>query len=389
MSESAMQRSVLAGKKILLVDDESLFSSSVREGLEALESSLQVFEACDGIAALEVLDAHEVNVVVSDIRMPRLDGVGLLTEMLNRALDVPVILLSAFRNAENTQRATGMGAVSFLDKPVDYDALIEAIHGALQPRQRSVMRGFALASLLQLVNVDRKSTTLAVHSRGIMGRIFVREGEVIDAWIEDASGHEAFCEIMGLEHPTLELSPLPKGVRRRIKQPLSTLLLEAFREAQSVRGFGDIDSGWNEVIDDLAFDDLGAAEPATPEVTRIDPAKVECSLRAAGEIKGALGVALVDYASGTTLGMAGQDAIDLEVAAVGNVDVVRAKMRVMEALGIAGEIEDILITLHAQYHLIRPVTGTTLFLYLAIDIETGNLAMARRRLASLEANLQN
>lgn len=97
-------------------------------------------------------------------------------------------------------------------------------------------------------------------------------------------------------------------------------------------------------------------------------------------VAGTLGVALVDYESGMCLGASGTG-INLDVAAAGNMDVMKAKARVMRDLGIKGGIEDILITLDSQYHIIRPI-GTSLFLYLAIDRKQGNLALARHKLAA-------
>lgn len=93
------------------------------------------------------------------------------------------------------------------------------------------------------------------------------------------------------------------------------------------------------------------------------------------ELAGFLGAALVDHDSGMTLGTYGSG-LNLDVAAAGNTEVVRAKLRVMEQLDIGGGIEDILITLDDQLHLIRPI-GDTLFLYLALDRKQGNLGMAR------------
>ncbi len=104
------------------------------------------------------------------------------------------------------------------------------------------------------------------------------------------------------------------------------------------------------------------------------------------DIAGCLGVALVDYESGMALGTKGSG-LNLEVAAAGNTEVVRAKMRVMEALEIGGGIEDILISLSSQFHLIRPV-GKSLFLYVAIDRKNGNLAMARHVMKSVGDDLK-
>lgn len=109
-------------------------------------------------------------------------------------------------------------------------------------------------------------------------------------------------------------------------------------------------------------------------------------------IEGAIGVALVDYTSGMALATLGDNqALDLNIAAAGNTDVVRAKMRTMEMLELQGAIEDMLITLTAQYHIIRPVTGkggSGLFLYLVLDRKRANLALARHRLARLESDLE-
>ncbi len=109
-------------------------------------------------------------------------------------------------------------------------------------------------------------------------------------------------------------------------------------------------------------------------------------------IEGSIGVALVDYNSGMALGvLGGGKDLDLTVAAAGNTDVVRAKARAMEMLGIKDEIEDILITLGGQYHLIRLLKGrgkNGLFLYMALDKSRSNLAMARHQLKRIEADLE-
>jgi hypothetical protein len=122
-------------------------------------------------------------------------------------------------------------------------------------------------------------------------------------------------------------------------------------------------------------------------------ANVEISLKETmTSIEGALGVALVDYTSGMALGtLGGGKDLDLNVAAAGNTDVIRAKVRTMEHLGLKSKIEDVLITLEHQYHVIRPLTGRNgngLFLYLVLNKATSNLAMARHQLGRIESELE-
>jgi hypothetical protein len=117
---------------------------------------------------------------------------------------------------------------------------------------------------------------------------------------------------------------------------------------------------------------------------------VDESLQDAMAITGAIGAALVDYTSGMTLGVAGGGPIDLEIAAACNTDLLRAQMNVMQQLNVTGGIEDILITLDDQLHLIRLVDsarGEGLFLYLALNRGTANLAMARHQLRIVEKAL--
>lgn len=112
--------------------------------------------------------------------------------------------------------------------------------------------------------------------------------------------------------------------------------------------------------------------------------EMDVALKDAMQIDGVIGAALVDYTSGMALGVIGGSLdFDLNVAAAGNTDVVRAKMRAMEMLNIKEKIEDILITLEGQYHLVRPLAGRSgkgLFLYLVLNKANANLAMARHQL---------
>jgi hypothetical protein len=114
-------------------------------------------------------------------------------------------------------------------------------------------------------------------------------------------------------------------------------------------------------------------------------ATVNESLKDLLRVDGALCSALVDSNSGMMLGSNGTG-LDLELAAAGNTEVVRSKLKTMKSLGLNDSIEDILITLGKQYHIIRPVQAKAgIFIYLVLDRVKSNLAMARR--ACQEAEL--
>lgn len=102
---------------------------------------------------------------------------------------------------------------------------------------------------------------------------------------------------------------------------------------------------------------------------------------------GAMCAAVVDSDSGMVLGKMGTG-LDLELAAAGNTEVVRAKLKTMKSLGLDDHIEDILITLTKQYHILRPVLSKPgLFVYVVLDKSRANLALARRNTQDVEQTL--
>ncbi len=138
-----------------------------------------------------------------------------------------------------------------------------------------------------------------------------------------------------------------------------------------------------------------ALSPAVLKALEIDPpiepinlGNLSVALEALMQLDGAVAVAMVDANTGKLLGQAGGGAVNLELAATGNAEVVRAKLKTMLSLGIEGTIEDILITLQVQYHLIRLLPGTDLFLYLVLNRAESNLALARYKLSEQEKGMQ-
>lgn len=115
---------------------------------------------------------------------------------------------------------------------------------------------------------------------------------------------------------------------------------------------------------------------------------VQAALQELINIEGGLGAAIVDYESGMTLGHEGGRGLDMELAGAGNTEVVRSKKNIVHDLGIDEELQDLLISLETQYHLIRMCENhEDIFIYVVIDREKGNLGLARRKIDQIDEKL--
>lgn len=112
------------------------------------------------------------------------------------------------------------------------------------------------------------------------------------------------------------------------------------------------------------------------------------NLSAASQIAGFLGACLLDSESGLMLASEGGGKIDLEVAAAHSAQVIKAKLQTIEMLGLHDEIEEILVTLRRQIHMIRPLERTPgVFLYVALEQKGANLGMARIQVKKIASSL--
>jgi len=120
-----------------------------------------------------------------------------------------------------------------------------------------------------------------------------------------------------------------------------------------------------------------------------DQLDVKSALNELMQIDGAVGATIVDYESGMTLGTDGGRNLDMELAGAGNTEVVRSKKNIIHDLGLDEEIQDILVSMNSQYHLIRMCERhEDIFIYVVIDRNRGNLGLARRKIDEIDKKLE-
>jgi CheY-like chemotaxis protein/predicted regulator of Ras-like GTPase activity (Roadblock/LC7/MglB family) len=360
---------------LLLVEDDEFVRLALTRALNR-GGVFAVTPAEHGQRALEVLDAQPVDAILTDLQMPVMDGLTLLGHLLERAIRVPVAVMTGQKiTAELAERLHRFGIAATFSKPVDISALADELQRSLTPATVGRIAGITLFGFLQLMEVERKTGLIVVHSSGREGRLYFDRGKLVHGFAGARSGVPVVYEILGWSDPKLEIFYERTSRERTIEEPLQHILMEAARLLDE-QGRGVAPMG----------ETAGAARATEHPVgqARRQPT-VDAALEDAMRMDGALGVALVDGASGMSLGMAGGGAmLNVELAAAGAADFVRAKLRVLAALGLHDTIEDVMITLAKQYHLIRFLDPELhVFLYLVLDRERSNLGLARHKLAAL------
>ncbi|MBU0682144.1 MAG: response regulator [Proteobacteria bacterium] len=216
-------------KKILIVDDENNFLLSLEDGLKEFSDSFSIATANNGKEAVAVMEKEKVNLVITDIKMPDMDGFELLAHLSAVHSDIPVIVMTAFGSSEIEDRLDNMGAFQYIEKPIDFDVLIEKVKDGLAAGEKGHITGVSLASFMQLLSLDKKTCTLKVTSGEHVGSVFFLNGDLMHAFTESLQGQEAALEIACWEPVEIEIQHFCRQRERVIESPLGFVLIESAR----------------------------------------------------------------------------------------------------------------------------------------------------------------
>lgn len=217
-------------QQVLIVDDEPELLLSISSGFEK-NDRFRISTAHNGREALDILSRAPFDLVVTDLRMSVMDGVELLAAMTESFPKIPHIVMTAFGTPVMEQQLKKAGTLEVLEKPLDIDALEQAINRALDlhEHKNEGLAGISLANFLQIVAMEQKTATLTVtHPNGKSGQLFFAEGKLIDAKYDNIIAEDALFEMLTWENVRLImeqlLPPLPEP---RIQSELMSLLLKA------------------------------------------------------------------------------------------------------------------------------------------------------------------
>jgi DNA-binding NarL/FixJ family response regulator len=222
--------------KILILDDDSDWLSLCREQLSTLPSRPEILTANNAKRALALLESEQIRLLISDLKMPRIDGLQMIAIVRRRFPATRTVVLSGLEDEDYRSRAYSLGVDLFWLKAEMqrnsklFSECIESLLGQSDPEGDTGFRGVQSKSLMDIIQMEclsRTSTVLRITRGPLVAKLWIHDGELTDAECEGARGEAAFYRLLAWKTGTFENLPPEPARERTIHKPVNALLLES------------------------------------------------------------------------------------------------------------------------------------------------------------------
>lgn len=231
-----------ARPKILLLDDDPDLLALYKETLSQLPSQPEIHTATSGNRALALLEAEPFRLFISDLKMPKMDGLQVLSIVRRKHPGLRTVVLTSVMDEQFRTRVYALGVDLFWQKPGterEIKMFLECVESLLERENETGFRGVQSKSLVDIVQLEclsQNSTVLRITNGPLSGKIWIHEGELVDAQAEDLQGEEAFRTILQWKTGNFEVLPAEPSRPRAIMKSYNALLLESAQAIDESRG---------------------------------------------------------------------------------------------------------------------------------------------------------
>lgn len=356
---------------VLIVDDDPEQARALSRLLGQMRPDFTILTANNGVAAKYLMQERRVDLVLTELQMPEMDGFELLSWVKDNSPETDVFTMSAYGTLETPQRLSRLGSSEYFSKPVDEQKVVARLADAINQSVRGHVHNVSLASFLQLLEMERKSCTLTVVCNERRGVLVVSKGVLVSARTGELQGEAAAIAIVSWPAPSIAISRREEPNGSPIQSSLGFIVMEAMRlqdEAARAVKNGDAGSVWPTA--------RRSWRPSNGAVT------FESSRPAPDEVRlpsGARALAVVETATGNVLRAAAR-----EDCPIGELARLAAQLLLQEAatLRLCNEsegVEELVLSTSSRCDVIRPL-GDSEFALLVFAPEETNLVIARLEL---------
>ena len=218
-------------KKVLIVDDEETLTWSMSKSLSKDKDKYEVIIANNGREALALMEKNKIDLVITDIRMPDVNGLDLLVKIKKEYPQTKVIIMTAYGSSDVQKEANQRGSLFYIEKPFEISDIRKIIIDLLGKKKgfRGKVFGLQLTDIIHMNCLSRLTTALTITRDGEKGVIYLNEGEIIHAECGEQKGTEAFYSILSWQEGEFVANIGFVPPVQTIYQNWEHLLIEAMR----------------------------------------------------------------------------------------------------------------------------------------------------------------
>jgi len=358
--------------RLLIVENDRPHGRALARSVARRRPDITVVRAGDGAEAIQLMSQGGVDLVLTELRLPELDGFQLLAWVAKHHPEVPTFAMASTGGDDTCARVTALGGLALFEKPIDVKALVTRLSGELSQTVRGQVYNVSLASFLQLMEMERKTCTLTVSYAGQSGTLALRRGQLAHAECGDQRGEEAAIAIIAWPYPTITISSQTTVEPATIEKPLGFIIMEAMRiqdELMRDEPLSDFPTpGAHARSSSLLLrpgSDPASGIPTTPNT--------EFALS-----RGVHAVAIADTDTGAVLSASAADGFPIVEFAAMAAHVLRHETASVRLWNQAEGVEEVVLKTTARCDVIRPLGASSAqFAVLVFAPGDTNLIMAR------------
>lgn len=229
--------------KLLLLDDDQDLLELYREILGRLPSKPEIHIATSGARAIALLESESFSLLISDLNMPKMDGLQVLTIVKRKFPHLRTAVMTSVVDPQFRTRAYAMGVDLFLEKPntaQEISFFLDCIESLIGREEAATgFRGIqekSLADIIQVECLSQSSAVLRIIQGNSEGKIWIQSGDIIDAAVLDLTGEQAFQRILSWKAGNFEVLPAEPARTRTIFNSYQGLLLESAQALDEIAG---------------------------------------------------------------------------------------------------------------------------------------------------------
>ncbi len=367
--------------QLLIVDDDPAQARALARAFARLRPDFKITVAGNGAEATRIMSERGVDLLLTDLRMPGMDGFELVAWTVSNFPDISVFAMSAYGAEDTTARACGLGAIEYFSKPFEPKAALARFNDALSQSVRGHVQNVSLASFLQLLEMERKTCNLTIKSQEQTGVLVVRKGELVDARTGNLRGEDAATAIIAWPNSSIVISRPNDFGPPAIEKSLGFIVMEAMRiQDETARNAPSPEAGGSAWPPRRSWRPSGTPSEPSPALGS-SPHAAPSNASELGLPSGASAIAVVDTATGNVLRSATKDGYPLQEVATMAALVLRHQAATLKLCDTAEGVEELVLSTTSRCDVIRPLNGgSNQFALLVFAPEDTNLVMARLEL---------